>query len=199
MSSRSKRSREALIIVDVQNDFCPGGSLPVTDGDAVVPVINDLMVFLDVDYIIATRDWHVNPEGHFSDEPDYKSTWPRHCVVETAGAAYHPGLNIENIDAEFFKGQYTAAYSGFEGTNVRNHSLEWYLHNHGVKTVFICGLATDYCVKATALDAVRAGFSVVVLLDACRGVADQTTCEALDELCAADVTTILSTEIPWVL
>ena len=152
----------ALIIVDVQNDFCPGGALAVPDGDAVVPVINGLMNRYPL--IVATQDWH--PAGHCS-FVEHGGTWPAHCVAATQGAELHPSLNAKAIDLRIFKGATpdADAYSGFTGTDLAEQ-----LHARGVTEVTIVGLATDYCVKATALDAMAAGFKVTVYADACRAV-----------------------------
>ena len=152
--------KTALIIVDVQNDFCPGGALAVSRGDEVVPVINSLTESGKFDEIIVTQDWH--SENHCSFEK-----WPKHCVKETAGAKLHPDLKI-GPDCVFIKKGTEPdkeAYSGFEGTR-----LKVILEEAGIERVFVCGLATDYCVKATAMDAIKAGFETFVVLDACRGV-----------------------------
>ncbi|MDJ0456248.1 isochorismatase family protein [Arthrobacter sp. NQ7] len=190
----------ALIIVDVQNDFCEGGSLAVTGGAAVAGAISE---YLDAhnsefDYVVATQDWHIEPGSHFSDSPDYKDSWPPHCVAGTRGAELHPDLDTEYIDAYFRKGQYAAAYSGFEGllapedavpTGERQAGgmpgslditdpdgdaigLDDWLQSHDVEDVVVVGLATDYCVKATALDAVQAGYGVTVVRSLTAGIAE---------------------------
>ena len=159
-------AHDALIVVDVQNDFCPGGALAVDDGDSIVPGINKLLPRFAVR--VFTRDWHPAHHCSFSDDPQYvDKSWPPHCVADTPGAQFHPGLNVAE-DAEIVsKGTDAAkeAYSGFDGT-----ALADTLRAKGVSRVFICGLATDYCVKATALDAVNNGFETVVIDDLCRGV-----------------------------
>jgi nicotinamidase/pyrazinamidase len=157
---------DALIVVDVQNDFCPDGALAVADGDAVVPVINGVLGKFET--IAFTRDWHPADHCSFSDEPRFADgSWPVHCLRDTPGAAFHPDLRVPE-DARIVD-KATAiepdAYSGFDGTDL----ADW-LRERGVQRVFVCGLATDYCVKATALDAVRAGFDTVVITDACRAV-----------------------------
>ncbi|NTY63741.1 nicotinamidase [Mycolicibacterium sphagni] len=172
----------ALIIVDVQNDFCEGGSLAVTGAGAVVRAINALLAGdHGYDHVVATKDYHVNPGAHFADQPDFVDTWPRHCVAGTTGAEFHPELNTAPVEAVFHKGAYTAAYSGFEGA-VDHTSLTDWLRARGVDEVDIAGIATDYCVRQTAADATRAGFKTRVLVDLTAGVAPGTTAEALDEM-----------------
>ena len=191
----------ALIIVDVQNDFCEGGSLPVKGGAYVAAAISE---YVDAhhnqfDHIVATQDWHIQPGDHFSEQPDFVDTWPAHCVAGTRGAELHPDLDTEYIDAYFQKGQYTAAYSGFEGvlapedavpTGERKPGgaplvedaeafagdedaigLDDWLQSHDVEDVVVVGLATDYCVMATALDAVQAGYAVTVMRELTAGIA----------------------------
>ncbi|OAE02240.1 isochorismatase family protein [Arthrobacter sp. OY3WO11] len=192
----------ALIIVDVQNDFCEGGSLAVSGGADVAGAISE---YVDAhhgefDHIVATQDWHVDPGEHFSDTPDFKDSWPPHCVAGTPGAELHPDLDTEYIQAYFQKGQFSAAYSGFEGllapedavpTGERQPGalpgpadaerfapdddaigLDDWLQSHDVEDVVVVGIATDYCVMATALDAVQAGYSVTVLRSLTAGIAE---------------------------
>ena len=205
----------ALIIVDVQNDFCEGGSLAVEGGAALAAEISE---YVDAhhgqfDHIVATQDWHVDPGPHFSADPDFVDSWPRHCVAGTRGAELHPDLDTEYIQAYFRKGQYTAAYSGFEGllapedavpTGDRKPGamplagtagaldpaegggqaggafaadedaigLDDWLQSHDVEDVVVVGIATDHCVKATALDGVQAGYSVTVLRGLTVGIAE---------------------------
>lgn len=153
---------DGLIVVDVQNDFCPGGALPVPDGDAVVAPINGLME--EVPFTVATRDWH--PSNHYSFVAQ-GGPWPPHCVAGTGGAELHPKLHSSQIDAIVDTGQDPAdeGYSGFAGTR-----LERLLREQGVDTVHVAGLALDYCVRATALDARRAGFDVVLHRGATRAI-----------------------------
>jgi nicotinamidase/pyrazinamidase len=153
---------DALIIVDVQNDFCPGGALAVPQGDEVIPAINRLLAHRWL--TVATKDWH--PAEHCSFEP-HGGPWPPHCVQGTLGAELHPALQTEKIQLTVTKASHhdKDAYSGFDGTD-----LATILRNKGVKRVVVCGLATDYCVSATAHDALREGFEVLVLEDAIRGV-----------------------------
>ncbi|MET3919813.1 isochorismatase family protein [Arthrobacter sp. UYEF20] len=214
----------ALIIVDVQNDFCEGGSLPVGGGSELAAEISE---YVDshhgqFDHIVATQDWHIEPGAHFSEEPDFVDSWPRHCVAGTRGAELHPDLDTEYIQAYFRKGQYTAAYSGFEGLLAPDDAvptgdrkpggmpvsgigagsdvagtadagsdvagsdlagsdfaagedaigLDDWLQSHDVEDVVLVGIATDHCVRATALDGVQAGYSVTVLRALTVGVAE---------------------------
>lgn len=155
------KDKDALIIVDLQNDFCPGGALAVPDGDKIVPVVNALIPYFSKIY--ATQDWH--PRDHISFK-DQGGIWPPHCVAGTPGAELHPKLRAGKA-IRIRKGTDRAkeAYSGFQGTD-----LAEIMKNIGVSRVIICGLATDYCVKATALDAINSGFDVVVISDAVKGV-----------------------------
>ncbi|AEV73033.1 nicotinamidase-like amidase [Mycolicibacterium rhodesiae NBB3] len=178
----------ALIITDVQNDFCEGGSLEVDRGAAVASGISELLAG-DHGYahVVATKDFHIDPGGHFSDHPDYASSWPRHCVVHTAGADFHPHLVTDAVEAVFHKGQYAAAYSGFEGTDDVGTPLAAWLRSRGVDEVDVVGIATDYCVLATATDAVKEGFTTRVLLDLTAGVAPESTARAVEGMRAAGV------------
>jgi len=200
----------ALIIVDVQNDFCEGGSLAVEGGAAVAGAITE---YVDAnqqhfDHIVATQDWHIEPGSHFSDEPDMVDSWPPHCRARTKGAELHEDLDPEYIQAYFRKGQYTAAYSGFEGVLAPEDDvpsgdlkagsavsevldedaigLDDWLQSHDVEEVVVVGIATDYCVKATALDAVQAGYTTTVIADLTAGIAEDLT-ETFDEMEAAGV------------
>jgi nicotinamidase/pyrazinamidase len=195
----------ALIIVDVQNDFCEGGSLAVKGGADVAGAISE---YVDAyhgqfDHIVATQDWHIEPGAHFSEAPDFIDSWPPHCVAGTPGAELHPDLDTEYIQAYFRKGQFTAAYSGFEGilapedevpTGERKPGalplpddaeeltaasfadedaigLDDWLQSHDVEDVVIVGIASDYWVMGTALDAVQAGYSVTVVRNLTAGIA----------------------------
>ena len=177
----------ALIIVDVQNDFCEGGSLAVTGGAAVAGAISAALTGGAWDHVVATKDYHVDPGGHFGEPPDYAVSWPRHCVVGTPGTEFHPDLATDRIEAVFTKGEHAAAYSGFEGHSSDGAGLAQWLRERGVTDVDVVGIATDHCVRATALDAARAGFTTAVLLDLCAGVAPATTERALEEMRAAGV------------
>ncbi|WP_335977763.1 isochorismatase family protein [Streptomyces sp. CA2R106] len=183
----------ALIIVDVQNDFCEGGSLAVPGGADVAAAVTDLIGQSAGVYrhVVATRDHHVDPGDHFSDEPDYVSSWPPHCVAGTEGVGFHPNFTPAvasgAVDAVFDKGAYSAAYSGFEGRDENGAGLAAWLREREVDEVDVVGIATDHCVRATALDAAREGFTTRVLLDLTAGVAPETTRQALVQLRAAGV------------
>jgi len=186
----------ALIVVDVQNDFCEGGSLAVKGGANVAFRIGELLhkwheaepEDRQYEFVVATRDHHIDPGEHFSKDPDYLNSWPRHCVAGTDGGSFHPNLDPQPFDAIFNKGEYAAAYSGFEGkAHEGGHALEDWLRAKGVTEIDICGLTTDYCVRATALDAHNAGFAVTVLTSLTAGVAPSTTQQALTELRTAGV------------
>ncbi|NBE92500.1 isochorismatase family protein [Nonomuraea sp. KC401] len=175
----------ALIIVDVQNDFCEGGSLAVAGGSQVAEAITRHVADHDYDHVVATRDHHISPGEHFSETPDYASTWPAHCVAGTPGADFHRAFDLSAVQEVFSKGAYDAAYSGFEGTSREGEPLQEWLKERGVSQVDVAGIATDHCVRATALDALKHGFEVRVLLDLTAGVAPATTEAALAELKAA--------------
>jgi nicotinamidase/pyrazinamidase len=177
----------ALIVVDVQNDFCEGGSLPVAGGAAVAAAISAHLARGGYDHVVATRDYHIDPGAHFSATPDFVTSWPVHCVTGTPGASFHPSLDIDRIEAVFSKGAHAAAYSGFEGSNVEGRTLAEWLRAFEVDTVDVVGLATDHCVRATALDAASDGFATTVLLDLTAGVNASTVDSAVAELRAAGV------------
>jgi nicotinamidase/pyrazinamidase len=184
-------TRDALIVVDVQNDFCPGGALAVPQGDEVIPAINRLLkqCWLSV----ATMDWH--PAEHCSFEP-HDGPWPPHCVQGTTGAELHPELDADRLQLTITKASHhdKDAYSGFDGTD-----LATILREKGVKRVVVCGIATDYCVKATAHDALKAGFEVIVLEDAIRGVeVNPGDCQrAIEELRSAGARVIVSSDLSF--
>ena len=186
--------RRALIVVDVQNDFCPGGSLAVADGDVVATRISEWIESGGERYeqVVATMDWHPPPGGarpfaHFSDNPDYSTTWPPHCVAGTAGAELHPNLSLPADAIIVRKGQAAAAYSGFEGTDDQHRPLGELLRLNRIDSVDVVGLATDYCVKATALDAKANGLAVRILSPMIAGVSPDSTERALEELRTAGV------------
>lgn len=186
---------KALIVVDVQNDFCEGGSLAVEGGAEVAFRIGAQLhkwqeasvEAREYSVVVATRDHHIDPGAHFSSSPDYIDSWPAHCVVGTEGAAFHPNLDPQPFHAVFLKGEHQAAYSGFEGRTEDGRPLAQWLRDFDVTSVDICGIATDYCVKATALDARREGFQTRVLSDLVAGVAPETSDVALQEMQAAGV------------
>ncbi|SDY36352.1 nicotinamidase/pyrazinamidase [Modestobacter sp. DSM 44400] len=176
----------ALVVVDVQNDFCEGGSLAVAGGAAVARAISAHVAGSGYAHVVATRDHHIDPAAHFAVAPDFLETWPAHCVVGTDGVELHPDLDRGPIEAVFDKGEYAAAYSGFEGSCEGTGLTDWF-RAYGVDAVDVVGIATDHCVRATALDAVAAGLSTRVLLRLTAGVSESTTEAALDQLRTAGV------------
>ena len=185
-----------LLIVDVQNDFCEGGALGVEGGTAVAEGITQHLADHADDYavIIASRDWHdahSDNGGHFAPEgtdPDYVSTWPVHCVAGSAGAEYHAALDLGSVNVHVKKGQGVPSYSMFEGATDDGKTVDDILASHGVSEVDVVGLATDHCVRASALDARKAGVQVRVLLDLVAAVSNETREAALAEMTAAGVT-----------
>jgi len=185
----------ALIVVDVQNDFCEGGSLPVEGGARVAADIGALLGSWTAggpnapryDHVVATKDHHIDPGGHWAQTPDYVESWPVHCQVGTDGEAFHPNLDPRPFDAIFRKGEHAAAYSGFEGRDIDGVALADWLRAREVRSVDVCGIATDHCVRATVLDALHAGFDTRLLLGLCAGVAPETTAAAIAEMETAGV------------
>lgn len=177
----------ALIVVDVQNDFCEGGALGLPGGAAAAAAISRRMADGGYTHIVATRDHHIDPGDHFSDTPDFNTSWPVHCVAGTAGASFHSALDVVPVEAVFSKGEYTAAYSGFEGKSGDGKTLEEWLRAHEVTDVEVVGIATDFCVRATALDAAQAGFNVQVLLDLTVGGSQPTVDATLKDFDEAGV------------
>ena len=186
-------ARRALIVVDVQNDFCEGGSLPVTGGGAVAARIATWISTQGGRYaaIVATADWHIDPGAHWSGDPDFSASWPVHCEVGTDGVRFHPAFQaaLDLVDATFRKGEHHAAYSGFEGVDDTGTPLADWLRQRDITAVDVCGLATDYCVRATALDASREGLDTTVLRDLAAGVAPESTRAAYDEFAVAGIRT----------
>jgi len=186
----------ALIVVDVQNDFCENGSLAVTGGAGVAQRIAELVAERRYPTVVATRDWHIDPGDHFADgEPNFATTWPVHCAADTPGAEYHPNIAgvVGTFDAEFRKGNFEAAYSGFEGASTDGGvALADWLTSRGITAVDVVGLATDHCVKATATDAHDAGLTTRVLLDYCAGVAPDTTTQAIADMNDAGIVIVES-------
>ncbi len=182
--------KRALIVVDVQNDFCEGGSLSVAGGARVASDVGALLHHWSrkddqaptYDVVVATKDHHIDPGAHWSETPDFVDSWPVHCKVGTDGEAFHPNLDPQPFDAVFRKGEYEAAYSGFEGRDAEGSTLADWLRRHQVQHVDVCGIATDHCVRATALDAVKNGFDTQLLLDLCAGVGPESTERALAEM-----------------
>lgn len=183
------RENTVLIIVDVQRDFCEGGSLAVAGGAAVASSISRYLADHAGRYraVVATRDHHIDPGRHFSASPDFVESWPPHCVVGTEGVEFYPTLDTGPVEAVFDKGEHAAAYSGFEGRTTTDEDLAAWLQARGVRRVVIVGIATDYCVRATALDAVHAGFHTVVLQDLVAGVAPDSSATAIEDMRAAGV------------
>jgi nicotinamidase/pyrazinamidase len=178
----------AAIVVDVQNDFTEGGSLAVAGGAGVAAAITAHLGSSSYDHVVATRDHHIDPGRHFAATPDYVDTWPAHCVVGTGGVELHPDLDRSLLETVFDKGEYAAAYSGFEGRGPDGVTLADWLRDAGVDSVEVMGLTTDYCVASTALDATREGFATAVRLDLTAGVGAETTASAVDRLKAAGIT-----------
>lgn len=179
--------KTALLIVDVQNDFCPGGALATARGDEVATRIAELISGTDgqareYDYVVATQDWHIDPGAHFSENPDFVDSWPEHCVAGSEGAQIRRPVPTDQIDQFFKKGHYTAAYSGFEGVNDADQLLADWLREHDIARLDVCGIATDHCVRATVLDALKEGFEVRVLQDMCSPVDDARGADALREM-----------------
>ena len=179
----------ALLIVDVQNDFCEGGSLAVEGGATTAAAISEYLTVEGATYahVVASRDYHIDPGSHFSARPDFSRSWPRHCVAGSSGAEFHPDFDTSAVDALFSKGAHEAAYSAFEGTDEAGTSLGTWLRDQGVDELDVVGIATDYCVRASALDAAEQGFATRVLLRLTVGVDPLTTREALDAMRAAGV------------
>ncbi|MDO4884638.1 MAG: nicotinamidase [Rothia sp. (in: high G+C Gram-positive bacteria)] len=195
---------KALIIVDVQNDFCAGGALATDRGAKVAALISEYVEDNHHRYeaVVATQDWHIDPGAHFSDTPDFVDSWPVHCVANTEGAEIHPNLDTDYIEAYFRKGRYEAAYSGFEGLQAPEESVMTGEHEPGatlddegpktpladwldereIQDVDIVGIATDYCVLATAKDAVDAGYETRVLIDLTAPVHEDKLDEVIAEM-----------------
>jgi len=184
---------KALFIIDVQNDFCEGGSLPVSGGAAVAAGITEYLKGnrSNYDLVIASRDWHDagnDNGGHFAPAghaPDFVNNWPVHCVSGTSGAEYHPNLDISNVDVQIYKGQGKPSYSIFEGADEQGTPIREILSARGVDSVDVVGLATDYCVLASALGAKELGLDVSVLTNLVAGVAPESSADALEKLSAA--------------
>lgn len=191
----------ALFIIDVQNDFTEGGALGVDGGAAVAASITEYLAEHGerYDLVVASRDWH-NPDddngGHFAAAPDFVTSWPKHCMAGTPGAEYHPALDTARVDVHIRKGQGVPAYSIFEGTDDEGTSIAEVLERHGVTDVDVAGIATDYCVRASALDAIEHGRHVRVLRDLIAGVAAESSEAAIAELGHAGAAIVDSAELP---
>lgn len=183
----------ALLAVDVQNDFTEGGALGVIGGSAVAIGIAALLETQSYEIVVASRDWHEadgSNGGHFAEpgvDPDFVTTWPVHCVQGSDGAEFHPAMPLDRIDVHVRKGMGESAYSAFEGRTVDGRGLAEVLRAAGIEAIDIAGIATDYCVRASALDAVAAGFEVRVRTDLIAGVAPESSAAALRELAQAGV------------
>ena len=178
----------ALIIVDMQNDFCEGGAVAVTGAHALTSAINEYLAAPSgYDHVVATKDFHIDPGDHFSDNPDYASSWPPHCRAGTSGAEFDTGLDTGSIEAVFRKGAYAAAYSGFEGVDETGTALLDWLRQRDIDAVDVVGLATDHCVRHTARDAARAGLTTRVLLNLTAGVSADSVADALAEMRTASI------------
>lgn len=178
--------KRALIVVDVQNDFI-SGSLPVPGGEQVASKVRKLMTDHRYDVVVTTQDWHINPGDHWSETPDYKDSWPVHGKAGTEGAELHPFIAPLPVTARFRKGQRQASYSGFDGVTEAGEPLQLWLDEHRIDEVDVVGLATDYCVKATAIDAAKAGFTTHVLLPFTAAVTPEGGVAAREEMAAAGV------------
>lgn len=183
----------ALIVVDVQRDFCEGGSLGVAGGERVAAAISRVAGSGRWDLVVATRDWHEDPGRHFAapgTDPDYRDSWPAHCRAGSEGAEFHPALRLPEATVVVSKGRRSAAFSGFEAVDDQGHPLAEVLAGAGVDRVDVAGIATSYCVKATALDAATAGLATRVLVDLCADVDPAATPATLEELRSAGVDTV---------
>ncbi len=189
------KKQKALLVVDVQNDFCEGGALAVQGGNALAQRLAEFIkakAKSEYACVLATLDEHIEPKGHFSANPDYRHTWPPHCLKGTIGQRLHPALTDDVVfDAIFTKGQFSDAYSGFEAQN-RGVFLGDWLINQGITAVDIVGIATDFCVKATALDAQKLGFTTQILLDLTIPVAKETLSQLEKEVKAQGITVVKS-------
>lgn len=193
----SNTTRTALLVIDVQQDFCEGGALPIVGGNAVAEHVADYIRARrdNVQLVISTRDWHQGDndnDGHFAapgTQPDYRTTWPVHCVQRTPGAQYAPAIAdvADLIDADILIGQGEPGYSGFSGADEDGRTLEQLLTEAQITDVEFVGLATDHCVLASALDATRLGYRADVLLDLCEGVSESETLAAINQLLDAGV------------
>ena len=190
--------KKALLIVDVQNDFCEGGSLAVEGGSLVATKITKYLDSSNYDLIVASRDWHDaenDNAGHFASvgsKPDFVNSWPHHCVANSQGAEYHANLNTDSIQIHIYKGQGSHGYSAFEGVSEQGKTLAGVLEEKGVTELDVVGIATDHCVLASALDAKKLGLSVRVISSLTAGVSPSSTEAAIDKLIDNGVEVIAS-------
>ena len=188
----------ALLVIDVQNDFCEGGALAVAGGAAVAGKIGQFLESTRYDLVVASRDWHDadnNNSGHFVDpgaEPNYKTNWPVHCVAKTTGAQYHPNLNTEAISEHIFKGQGQNGYSIYEGITKSGQSFDELLRAHEIDEVDVVGIATDHCVLASAMDSKSHGLKVRVISSLTAGVSEVTTEAAIDRMIDSGIEVVAS-------
>jgi nicotinamidase/pyrazinamidase len=190
--TEAPRTAKAIIVVDPQPDFFEGGPLPVTGATRTAQEIAEYLRARGDDYAlkVVTQDWHVDPGDHWSEHPNYVTTWPVHCAANSEGAQVHAALGDEAWDVVIHKGLHEGAYSGFEGESQNGTTLDEVLKAAGVDDVTVVGFATDHCVKATALDARALGFDVRVLLGLCAGVDPESTGEAITAMKNAGVTIV---------
>ena len=178
----------ALLIIDVQNDFCEGGSLACAGGAAVAQRISSHLASNIYDYVIASRDWH-DPDndngGHFAPQPDWVNSWPIHCVAGSRGAEYHSNLDTSKINIHVQKGQGKPAYSLFEGSTPDGKPIVDLIKELGISEVEVCGIATDYCVLASSVDARKNGLEVTLLTDLVAGVSESSSLAAIESMAAA--------------
>jgi nicotinamidase/pyrazinamidase len=188
------RENRAIVVVDPQPDFFEGGALPVTGATRTSEKIADYLRRRGDDYSlkVVTQDWHLDPGDHWSENPDFVTTWPVHCAADSSGAEIHESLEEQSWDVVIRKGQHEGAYSGFQGSSEHGSTLVDEFRSADIGEVTVVGFATDHCVRATALDARGHGFDVIVLLDLCAGVDPATTRDAIDELMSAGVTIVAS-------
>lgn len=198
-TARDRTARRALVLVDLQPTFCEGGELGVEGGNRVAADVADHLRRHrgDYDVVVTTQDWHIDPGAHFSDTPDFVDTWPPHGIAGTPNAEIHPTVvdalsATGGADVSILKGQYAAAYSGFDGADTSGTGLSDALRSAGVTTIDVCGLAESHCVQATVLDAIEAGFAVRVLADLTVPVTEESGRAARAAMAAAGATSVLS-------
>lgn len=188
MNSKAKQPmdnlKRALLIIDVQNDFCENGPIPSIDGSRIASLITQ---FIELNYsnyelILASKDWHKSPIGHFSKKPDFTSSWPNHCLASTKGAELHPSLNPKMIDHELVKGEYSSGLSAFQAKTSLDETLLDLLDRREIDMVDICGLSAESNLYASAIDSLEYGFPTTVFIDICSGTSEQTILTSLEDL-----------------